>query len=74
MRTRSIRNLYFRWGREYGLEPENCARILERAGLITLTGGGFHYQETAKALAIAKEDYDSTIHELLDRETKNGNV
>lgn len=76
-RIRSIRNLYFRWGRELGLEPEQCARVLEAEGLIELTPDRQHYKETGKALAIPSADYewkiqDTLIFSMVDKGSKNG--
>lgn len=75
-RTRTIRNLYFRYGRLMKLEAETCARVLEGAGLITLTPDGKHYCETAKAQAIAPSNHEIEFFKTLKswKEKQNGKI
>lgn len=58
------------------MEPADCARVLEAAGLIILTPDRQHYTETDKARQIAPDQHEMTfkdalIFELLRKETEN---
>lgn len=64
-RTRSIRNLFYRWGRALGLGPRECATALESAGIIILTPDGVHYYETESARALAPDAFENAIRDAL---------
>lgn len=65
-RKRPIKNLFFRWGRAFGLEGPEVARLLEGAGLITLEPLD-RYLETERALSMAPEDFETCINIILGK-------
>lgn len=63
-RTRSISNLYFRWGSKIKLDAEDVAIALERAGLIERIGPD-RYREVARAEKMPEEKFNELIFETL---------
>lgn len=63
-RVRPISNLYFRWGRDLGLESEEVAVALQAADLITRIGPTM-YSETPKP-KVPLETYNKIILDILN--------
>lgn len=65
-RKRPLKNLYYRWGRRFGLDAEEVATALWNAGLIGLEPEN-KYIETDKARAMESHDFETCINLILGR-------
>jgi hypothetical protein len=65
-RTRSLSNLYHRYGRERGLEAEEVSDALEAEGLIERISAD-SYRERERKPRLEKEAFEALVHEVLER-------
>lgn len=65
-RLQPLASLFFRWGRYFGMESDEVARILSEAGLIVLIGKE-HWSETRREKKLDFNEYELLVRKALEK-------